>query len=586
MFKKYATITLTISASGYLIYRHYKNNLVKSEAKIFNRRPLMQWKPPCRTQNIKDLKTKEFDLLIIGAGASGTGCALDATTRGLNVALVDSGDFASQTSSKSTKLLHGGIRYLEKAFKNFDLEQYSLVKEALAERKTVMDNCPYLTSKLPFLLPVYNKVMIPYFLMGMKVYDYIAGSHSLGRSFFMNRCQLIEKFPAIKKENLQGAIVYNDAQFNDSRYAVMLAMTSCYYGATVANYVGVKELIKENGIIKGAVCVDKITNEVFKVHAKGVINTCGPYIDKIRKMEQSNIKSMVEPSSGVHLVLPPEFAPNNMALVIPGTTDGRILFFIPWQGKAIVGTTDNKCTIKKDPKATQDEINFIIDEIKENINYPETLSRKTVLAAWSGIRPLVKNPNDTKTEELVRNHIVTVSDSKMLTLSGGKWTTYRKMAEDAIDIAVKEFNLHTKRNCVTKFVKLLGSHTYNEDLFIRLKRDLDVDISTAKHLARSYGDRSYKLRDYPGFNKNKLSLKYDYLEKEIDYCVDYEMAQTISDILARRMRLGFIDVKEASKLVDKVSFILKRKLGWDERKRRSEQKDSIEYLKSLGLGII
>lgn len=586
MFKKYGVIAIATSVTGYITYKIIKKNEIKAEAKIFSRRPLFQWKPNTRRELIESLKTKEFDVLIIGGGSAGAGCALDATTRGLSVALVDTGDFASQSSSKSTKLLHGGIRYLEKAVKNFDYKQLSLVREALDERKTVMNIAPYLTARMPFMLPVYNKILIPYFLFGMKVYDWISGTKSLGESHFINKAKTINKFPGIKKENLAGSIVYYDGQFNDSRLNVMLIMTAHYYGAVPVNYLRVEKLLKDNNIVKGAVCKDLKTNETFKIKAKGVINSTGPYIDNIRKEDNKNSKNLVAPSSGVHMILPPEFAPNDMALVLPGTTDGRVLFFIPWQGKALVGTTDNGCKVEKNPKPTKEEINFILDEMRENINYPEMLNVKSIFAAWSGIRPLVRNPHDDRTSSLVRNHLIDVSASKVITLSGGKWTTYRKMAEETIDKAIKEFKLNPKRNCVSKYVKLLGSHGYDQDLYLRIKRDMNLNIETAKHLAQTYGDRSYKFREYFTGQPTKLSEKYNYLEKEVDYCVDYEMAVSISDIITRRMRLGFIDLKEANNCIEKVGAMMKNKLNWSRKQLKNEKENAREYLKTLGLDFL
>ncbi|KAM0676769.1 mitochondrial glycerol-3-phosphate dehydrogenase [Binucleata daphniae] len=581
MFKKCIAYTVGSTVTGYFLYRHIKEKSIKAQAAIFKRKPILQWQPLSRQKTIEKMQTKNFDLLIIGGGASGAGCALDAITRGLSVAMVDAADFGGETSSKSTKLLHGGIRYLQKAVSSFDLSQLKLVHEALKERKAIIDIAPHLTHAMPIMLPVYNKYLIPYYWFGMKVYDWISGTKSLGKSHFLSREKTIEKFPIIKKENLAGTIVYFDGQFNDARLNLMLALTSSYYGACVANYVSVEKLIKNEGFVKGAECKDLVTNKTFKIKAKGVINATGPFIDKVRSKESGKCKKFVVPSSGVHIVLPREYAPRRMGLVIPGTSDGRILFFIPWQGKALVGTTDNKCSVEKDPKATKEDVNFILDEIKENISYPEMLSKNDVLAAWSGIRPLVTDPHAKNTESLVRNHLIHTSKNRMITLSGGKWTTYRVMAEETIDCAIKEFKLVPKRDCVTKYVKILGAHDYEQDYYLRVMRDMKLPVDISKHLTSTYGDRVYKFRDYIKEQYKKLTPNYSFLEEEVNYCVDNEMAVNIHDILARRMRLGFIDAKEAIQAVIKVSNIMKIKLGWTEEHRKKQMTQAYKYLKTL-----
>ncbi|KAM0687815.1 mitochondrial glycerol-3-phosphate dehydrogenase [Conglomerata obtusa] len=586
MFKKYFSYTIAGSATSYFLYRYIREKTIREQASIFKRKPLLQWQPPTRKETIQKLKTKKFDLLIIGGGASGAGCALDAVTRGLSVALVEASDFGSETSSKSTKLLHGGIRYLQKAVNTFDLAQLKLVHEALKERKAVIDIAPYLTHKMPIMLPVYNKISVPYYWIGMKMYDWISGTKSLGHSFFLNKEKTIERFPIIKKENLQGSIVYYDGQFNDARLNLMVSLTASYYGASVMNYVKVNDLVKEHGYVKGAICTDTLTGETFKIKSKGVINATGPFIDKIRAKENGKCKEFVTPSSGVHIVLPREFAPRRMGLVIPGTSDGRILFFIPWQGKALIGTTDNKCKVQNNPKPSKEDLNFILDEVKENITYPEILSRKNLLSAWSGIRPLVRNPNDDKTESIVRRHLIHVSQNRLITLSGGKWTTYRRMAEETIDKAIKEFNFTVKRNCVTKYVRILGAHDYDQDYYLRIMRDLNLPVDIAKHLSSTYGDRAYKLREYLQKKSKKLSENYSFIEEEILYCIDNEMAVKLTDVIARRINLGFIDVLEASKNVFKVSKIMKKHLNWSEKIRKKEVLNALEYLETLGLSFV
>ncbi|TBU06762.1 glycerol-3-phosphate dehydrogenase [Hamiltosporidium magnivora] len=582
---KYLVGSILLGYAGYKTikegYHFYRNHELE---KKYKKKPSLSWAPLSRNESINRMKSKEFDLLIVGGGASGSGCALDAVTRGLSVALVDAGDFGCETSSKSTKLLHGGIRYLEKAMKYFDLSQFKLVFEALHERKHIINIAPYLANKLPIMLPVYNKIMVPYFWVGLKLYDWLSGTKSIGSSYFIGKSKTIEIFPRIKKDNLSGSVIYYDGQMDDSRLNLMLALTSSYHGAVISNYVEVKNILKENDISVGATCTDKITGETFKIKSKGIINTTGPFTDSIRKDTNNELRNIVVPSSGTHIVLPKEFGPKNMGFVFPQTSDGRILFFIPWKNKLIAGTTDNKCSVESNPKPSNDEINFLIDETKHLISYPDDLEKNTILSAWKGIRPLVKDPSKKNTESLARNHIIEVTSKRTITLSGGKWTTYRRMAEDAINKAIKTFKLNTKQPCVTKFIPLLGSHTYNHEMLYRIQRDLKVPLKVAKNWVSNYGDRAYKLRDYIKNDKiNKISSIYDITEEDVEYTIDNEMAIKISDFILRRYRIGFIDVKEAYYMIDKVSKIMKRKFCWSHKQELVERKEAVESLKSLGL---
>lgn len=334
-----------------------------------------------------------YDLLIIGGGATGTGIALDAATRGLKVALVERDDFSSGTSSKSTKLVHGGVRYLEKAVWNLDYSQYQLVKEALRERRYFLYTAPHLSSWLPIMLPLQKWWQAPYFWAGTKFYDFLAGSEGIESSYFLTRSKALDAFPMLKKENLFGALVYYDGQHNDSRMNVSLAMTAALYGATMVNHLEVTALEKDkHGKICGARVRDRIPErngesekgEEFVVRAKGVINATGPFADAIEKMDDATKKDIVAPSLGVHVVLPGHLSPQNMGLIDPATSDGRVIFFLPWQGNTIAGTTDAPCSIEQNPVASERDINWIIDEIRRYLAPDIHLRRSDILAAWSG----------------------------------------------------------------------------------------------------------------------------------------------------------------------------------------------------------
>lgn len=409
---------------------------------------------PPRSDQIKALQGgEEYDVLVIGGGATGAGCALDAVTRGLKTAMVEADDFASGTSSRSTKLIHGGVRYLQKAILGLDLEQYRMVKEALQERASMLESAPHLAHPLPIMLPVYKWWQVPYFWVGIKCYDLVAGDRNVKSSYYLSKKDALELFPMLKKDKLVGALVYYDGQQDDARMCLAVALTAARHGATVCNHVEVLNLLKKDdgtgkSVLCGAKVKDHISGKEFTVKAKCIINATGPFTDIIRKMDDPKLKSICAPSSGVHIVLPGYYSPDQMGLLDPSTSDGRVIFFLPWQRHTIAGTTDLPCEITHNPKPTEDEIQFILNEIKNYLNKDVEVRRGDVLSAWSGIRPLVSDPNKGDTQSLARNHIVHVSPSNLITIAGGKWTTYRAMAEHTIDAAIKACNLKPDRKSV------------------------------------------------------------------------------------------------------------------------------------------
>ncbi|ETN43411.1 uncharacterized protein HMPREF1541_02570 [Cyphellophora europaea CBS 101466] len=570
-----------------------------------------------REEQISDLRkansesSEIYDLLIIGGGATGSGIALDAATRGLKVALVERDDFSSGTSSKSTKLVHGGVRYLEKAVWNLDYGQYCLVKEALRERKNFLNAAPHLSSSLPILLPIQQWWQAPYFWAGTKAYDLLAGSQGLESSYFLSKKRALEAFPTLKKD-LVGALVYYDGQQNDSRMNVSLALTAALYGATTVNHLEVTSLEKsESGRICGAKVRDLIPgrdgsdpagSSDFTIRARGVINATGPFADAITQMDNPCQKDLVSPSEGVHVVLPRHLGPpNNLGLLDASTSDGRVMFLLPWEGNIVAGTTDSACTVSDSPTAKEQDINFILKEVSKYLSPAVNLQRSDVLAAWSGIRPLMRDPNSANTESLVRNHLVTVSPTGLLTCAGGKWTTYRQMAEDAVDEAISVFNLrptapkhavdvsgdfaaHEERRldgaCQTQHLKILGAHGYSNTLYIDLIRQYGLDADVAAHLARAYGDRAWEVAT---LSTERVSRKYPITQGEIEYCVRNEYAATATDFLARRTRLAFLDAEAALEALPLVVESMGARLGWGEDRVRAEWREGVQFLRGMGL---
>ncbi|KHN96573.1 glycerol-3-phosphate dehydrogenase [Metarhizium album ARSEF 1941] len=559
-----------------------------------------------------DSKDAEYDLLIIGGGATGTGIALDAVTRGLKVALVERDDFSAGTSSKSTKLVHGGVRYLEKAVWNLDYPQLELVIEALRERRGFLNIAPHLSSSLPILLPLQSWRQAPYLWAGCKVYDLLAGSQGLESSHLLSRAEAIDSFPLLNKDKLVGALVYYDGQHNDSRMNVSLAMTASLYGATVLNHVQVTALEKDaNGRICGARVRDLVdadgspSSGAFTVRAKGVVNATGPFTDAIERMDDPRRKAIVAPSSGAHVTLPGSLCPKGMGILDAATSDGRVVFVLPWQGVTVAGTTDNACAVETEPVARRDDVDFILDEVSKLLEPTSALTRDDVLATWSGIRPLVRDPKAGNTESLVRSHLVTVSPSGLLTCAGGKWTTYRQMAEDAVDEAVRAFALSpqpvalpdisggglpgpvTDGKCRTLTTPVLGAHGFSASLPSQLMElHADVDADVAHHLATSYGDRAWAVlaASPPSSPVTRLTPSLPLIESELRHAVRSEAACTAADVIARRTRLAFLDVELALHALPRIIDVLAEELAWSEARKEHEWRATLQFMRSMGLG--
>ncbi|KAJ5901343.1 FAD dependent oxidoreductase-domain-containing protein [Penicillium tannophilum] len=579
-----------------------------------------------RIEQIKDLKRSQeeeesYDLLVIGAGATGAGIALDAATRGLKVAVVERDDFSAGTSSKSTKLVHGGVRYLEKAVWELDYNQYKLVKEALRERKYFLNTAPHLSQWLPIMVPLQKWWQAPYFWAGCKAYDFLAGSEGIESSYFLTKSKAIDSFPMLKRDNVVGAMVYYDGAHNDSRMNVSLAMTAALYGSTVVNHMEVTGLTKDaSGKLNGARLKDVIPGkdgeeaQEFTIRAKGIINATGPFTDSIRKMDEPETKEIVAPSSGVHIILPGYYSPSNMGLIDPSTSDGRVIFFLPWQGNTIAGTTDAPTEITPHPEPSEKDINWILSEIRGYLAPDINVDRSDVLAAWSGIRPLVRDPNKTSSQALVRNHLISVSPSGLLTCAGGKWTTYRQMAEEAVDEAIDVFKLKPGEpgavpdisgvggsglvadgatldgSCQTHQVRLIGAHGFSKTLFINLIQHYGLETDVAKHLTESYGDRAWQVAALSSptnarfpVRGQRISALYPFVDGEVRYAIRHEYAQTAVDVIARRTRLAFLNAEAALEALPTVIDLMAEELSWSNQRKELEWTDSMSYLRSMGL---
>ncbi|KAF9474285.1 DAO-domain-containing protein [Pholiota conissans] len=567
---------------------------------VVTRRPPPPWTPPSRADMLAQLKKsgkgnkdEEFDLLIIGGGATGAGCAVDAATRGLKVALVERDDFSAGTSSKSTKLVHGGVRYLQKAVFELDYDQYKLVREALHERRIFLQTAPYLSQMLPIMLPIYKYWQVPYYWSGCKMYDVLAGKENMESSYLMSKGKALETFPMLKSDGLVGAVVYYDGQHNDARMNVALIMTAVKHGAVVANYCEVKNLHKDNdGKLTGAKVKDNLTGEEWNVKAKGIINATGPFTDTLLTMDDPKHEPIVQPSSGVHITLPNYYSPRKMGLLDPATSDGRVIFFLPWQGNTIAGTTDTPARVTRDPVASEEDIRWVLDEVRSYLSPDIKVRRGDVLSAWSGLRPLVRDPSAEKTEGLVRNHMINVSNSGLLSIAGGKWTTYRAMAQETIDKAVEVFRLQdrVKSGCVTDTIRLVGSDGWSRNMFIGLIQTYGLETDVARYLSENYGDRAWTVaslaeptgESWPLHGK-RLVVQYPVIDAEVRYAIRNEYAVTPIDVIARRTRLAFLNARSTLDALPHIVDIMAEELGWSYSERRRQIAATVKFLGSMGL---
>lgn len=518
------------------------------------------------------LTEKIFDLLVIGGGATGAGIALDAATRGLEVALVERDDFAAGTSSRSTKLIHGGVRYLEGAIKHLDAKEFHLVTDALEERKILLNLAPHLTRPLPLVTPLYSWMDVPYYVAGLKLYDWISRKSSLGASTFISAAHALKRFPMLKKEGLKGAVIYYDGQFNDARMNLAIALTAAKQGAAVFNHVEVT-----NFTSGGAHCRDTLNNHSFDIRAKTIINATGPFADAICRLDNPQHKPLIAPSSGVHIIIDAKFSPPGTGLLIPHTEDGRVLFLLPWENATLAGTTDNPCDITSTPRPHADEVDYILRHL--NNTFDLKITRNDVRAAWSGIRPLARDPDAKSTADLARDHVITLSPSNLITIVGGKWTTYRRMALQAVDKAIEVGDLSPTGPSQTATTLLDGADGFTPQLKASLEAEYALDHDIASHLAHCYGAHATTLaaQNQPA----RLALNYPFIEAEVTYAARHELALTASDMIARRMRLAFLDHQAALNALARIVELMAAVHSWDPARCAQEIKSTQLFLETM-----
>ncbi len=488
-------------------------------------------------------RSTPWDLIIVGGGATGVGIAVDAASRGYDVVLLEQSDFGKGTSSRSTKLVHGGVRYLQQG-------NVPLVMEALKERGILRNNAPHLVHDLPFVVPNYRWWEAPFYGIGMKVYDALAFRYGFGPSQNLSFKETVERIPTIETDGLRGGVVYHDGQFDDARLLIHLAMTAVEQGAVLANYMRVTGLTRgEDGFLDGVEVVDLEADRAFHVSGRLVINATGAFSDAVRTLDDPDSRPIIRPSQGVHVVLPRRFLPGDSAIMVPHTDDGRILFAIPWHDCVLVGTTDTPIESPSlEPVALDEEVDFILEHAVRYLTGDPT--RDDVLSVFAGIRPLVAAADSADTSEISREHSIVVSATGLVTVAGGKWTTYRKMAEDAVDHASTLAGLEPEE-CVTKELNIHGYHT-NADRFGLL----EVYGSDAVEIQNLWSeDEAMQTPIHPDL---------DLTTGEVVWFVRSEMARTVDDVLARRARCLLLNARAAAEAAPSVATIMSRELGRDD----------------------
>jgi len=573
---------------------------------------------PTRDEQMKRLSSGEeiFDVLVIGGGATGCGVALDAQMRGLNTALIERADFASETSSKSTKLIWAGIKYMATAaaqllsWRTFlhpvesvqgFTSEFKMVLGAHKERRILLENNPHLTNWVPIAVPMKTWVvwpppfdhplfsMVPIVFPGvMKFYDSLSG-FSCPPSHLMFHKRARRKFPQLD-EDVKYVQVFYEGQHNDARTATCIALTAAEEGACVTNYtemVGI--LTDDNGKANGIRCRDNRSGKEFEVKAKSIIFCGGPFTDDMRKVEEPKCKPAVNAAAGTHIVLPGYYSPDGIGLLDINTSDGRFLFFLPWQGHTLVGTTDRKGPAVSDPGPPEMEIRWLLDEAKKYLADDLKVRRADVLSAWQGFRPLASDPNAPPGAPISRDHVISVNPKTEITfITGGKWVTYREMAEDVVDRVVELKGLEAGP-CQTEKRILHGGVGYTKNLSIQLVQQFGVSETTAKHLARTYGTHAFDVckltkpsgKRWPRFGK-LLIEGYPYLEVEVEYACKHEMACTVTDMLTLRTRLAYLNSEAALEVAPKVADLMANALGWSRSEKKRQLEEAKKAISSFG----
>jgi glycerol-3-phosphate dehydrogenase len=536
-----------------------------------------------RTEELQDIAGKSFDVCVIGGGATGSACALDAQLRGLRVVLIEAGDFAGATSSAATKIIHGGVRYLEEAIKDVDPKEYHVVVRALHERVRMLDNAPHLTRRLEFIVPSFHWLDVAYLDIGLKIYDWLAGSARISPSKFLSREETLERMPEVKKEGLIGSVVYADGQFDDARYALALVQSFATAGGRPLNYARVTELRRgADGKLSGVSVKDEIGGSRFTVDAKVIVNATGPFSDAIRQLATPTVPKRMRLSKGSHILFSLDKFPTKDAMLIPKTEDGRVLFALPWGGRLLVGTTEQEVAPNDEFYVSRDDTKFILGQLNQYLEHPLTAS--DIVSGYAGARPLVASENNESTQKLARDDVIEVdAASGLISIMGGKWTTHRAMAEDTINAVQKALETPVT-DCPTRSHVLHGGEGFTNDMWEEIARTHSVSKETAQHLAAKFGSSAW---DVLALAKENLHLAQSILpggapiRAEVVYSVREELAMTIEDVLARRLGVQFWSWREAIHSAPVTGALIAKELQWSPEYARSAISTYIDKINHL-----
>lgn len=517
-----------------------------------------------RAEELQNISGKQFDLCVIGGGATGSACALDAQLRGIQTVLLDAGDFAGATSSAATKIIHGGVRYLEEAIKGADLQEYHVLVRALHERVRMLENAPHLTRRLEFLVPTYHWIDIAYLDIGLKIYDWLAGPGRISASKFLSREETLLRMPELNPDGLVGSVAYADGQFDDARYNIALVQTFTMAGGNALNHAKVTDFVRDaNGKISGVVVKNHLTGNKFTINAKATVNATGPLSDSIRQLATPTLQKRMRPSKGSHILLPLDLFPTEDALLIPKTEDGRVLFAVPWGGRLLVGTTDEEVLPDAELVVTRQDVEYLLRHLNRYLAKPVTPC--DIVAGFAGARPLVGSEESGDTKQLARDDVIEVDPaSGLISIMGGKWTTHRAMAEDTIHVAQQALGL-SQTESQTRNHTLHGGEGFTDDYWKKLCRERPVSEGTAHHLANKFGTASGEIlkltAEGPALLQTILAGGRA-IRAEVVYVVRYEMAATIEDVLARRLGMQFYSWNDCIAAAPIVGSLMMNELQW------------------------
>jgi glycerol-3-phosphate dehydrogenase len=517
-----------------------------------------------RAEELQNISGQQFDLCVIGGGATGSACALDAQLRGIRTVLLEAGDFAGATSSAATKIIHGGVRYLEEAIRGADLQEYHVLVRALHERVRMMENAPHLTRRLEFLVPSYHWLDVAYLDIGLKIYDWLAGPGRISPSKFLSSEETLDRMPELKPEGLVGSVAYADGQFDDARYNIALVDTFTRAGGHAFNYARVSSFLRNStGRISGVTVQDELNGNAFTVKVHATVNATGPLSDSVRQLATPGLKKRMRPSKGAHILLPLDLFPTDDALLIPKTEDGRVLFAVPWGGRLLVGTTDEEVSPDAELVVTAEDVDYLLRHLNQYVARP--IIPDDIVSGFAGARPLVGSDGSSDTKKLARDDVIEVDPaSGLISIMGGKWTTHRAMAEDTIHIVQQALGLPQTESLTRNHI-LYGGEGFTDDYWKTLCREHPVSKGTARHLTAKFGTASEKVLERTTENPELLQTILaggHAVRAEVVYAIRHEMAVTIEDVLARRIGMQFYSWTDCIDAAPIVGSLLQKELQW------------------------